>query len=66
VEESIRGKPPELRRAERQARAGPVLVALRAWLDAPLKQLSQKSALAEAIRYALARWESEQVKIVVA
>lgn len=58
VEESIRGKPPELRRAERQARAGPILVALRAWLDATLKQLSQKSALAEAIRYALARWEA--------
>lgn len=58
VEESIRGKPPELRRAERQARAGPVLVALRAWLDATLKQLSQKSALAEAIRYALARWDA--------
>lgn len=58
VEESIRGKPPELRRAERQARAGPVLVALRAWLDARLKQLSQKSALAEAIRYALARWDA--------
>lgn len=58
VEESIRGKPPELRRAERRARAGPVLVALRAWFDATLKQLSQKSALAEAIRYALARWES--------
>lgn len=58
VEEAIRGKPPELRRAERQARAGPVLVALRAWLDATLKQLSQKSALAEAIRYALARWDA--------
>ena len=56
VEASIRGKPPELRRAERLARAGPVLVALRAWLDTTLKQLSQKSALAEAIRYALARW----------
>lgn len=58
VEEAIRGKPPELRRAERQARAGPVLVALRAWFDATLKQLSQKSALAEAIRYALARWDA--------
>ena len=33
-----------------------MLVALRAWLDTTLKQLSQKSALAEAIRYALARW----------
>jgi len=58
IEEAIRGKPPELRQAKRQARAGPVLVALRAWLDATLKQLSQKSALAEAIRYALARWEA--------
>ena len=35
-----------------------MLVALRAWFDATLKQLSQKSALAEAIRYALARWEA--------
>lgn len=58
VEESICDKPPELRRAERQARAGPILIALRAWLDATLKQLSQKSALAEAIRYALARWDA--------
>jgi hypothetical protein len=56
VEASIRGKPPERRQAERQARAGPVLVALRAWFDTTLRQLSQKSALAEAIRYALVRW----------
>ena len=58
VEVSIRGKPPEWRQVERQARAGPVLVALRAWFDTTLRQLSQKSALAEAIRYALVRWSA--------
>lgn len=56
VEASIRGKPPEVRLAERQARAGPALAALHTWFEATLRQLSQKSALAEAIRYALARW----------
>lgn len=58
VEADIRGKPSALRQAERQARAGPVLAELRAWLDATLRKLSQKSALAEAIRYALARWDA--------
>lgn len=58
VEASVRGKPPEVRLAERQARAGPALVGLHAWFEATLRQLSQKSALAEAIRYALARWEA--------
>ena len=58
IEADIRGKPTALRQTERQARAGPVLLALREWLDATLRGLSQKSALAEAIRYALARWEA--------
>jgi transposase len=58
IEADIRGKPPEQRRAQRQARAGPLLTELRAWLDEALRNLSQKSALAEAIRYALARWEA--------
>lgn len=40
----------------RQARAGPELEALQAWLQATLKSLSQKSELALAIRYALSRW----------
>ena len=56
VEADIRGKPPECRQAERQARAGPVLTELHTWFDSTLRSLSQKSALAEAIRYALARW----------
>ncbi|MNC86298.1 Transposase IS66 family protein [compost metagenome] len=40
----------------RQARAGPHLEALHNWLQTTLIQVSKKSALAEAIRYALTRW----------
>ena len=56
IEEQIRGRPPDERRTVRQARAGPLLEALKAWLEATLAQVSTKSALAIAIRYALTRW----------
>lgn len=52
----MRGQPPDERRTARQARAGPLLAALKAWLQAALSQVSTKSAVAVAIRYALARW----------
>jgi transposase/transposase-like protein len=58
IEEDIRGKAPQLRGAERQARAGPLIEAMRRWLDDTIKTLSQKSKLAEAIRYALVRWQA--------
>jgi hypothetical protein len=58
VEDDIRGAPPERRRSERQARAGPILQALRAWLEATLPKLSRKSDLAIAVRYALSRWQA--------
>jgi transposase len=58
VEESIRGQPPDARRRARQARAGPKLAELKSWLNATLKKLPKKSALAGAIRYALSRWEA--------
>jgi transposase len=57
VEADIRGRPPEERRAERQARSRPIILALEPWLKAKLEIISQKSKLAEAIRYALSRWE---------
>ena len=47
---------PKKRRAARQARAGPLLDELHAWLEAIYATLSKKSGLAQAIRYALARW----------
>lgn len=40
----------------RQARVGPHLEALHNWLQTTLIQVSKKSALTEAIRYALTRW----------
>jgi transposase len=56
IEEAIRGRPPDDRRAIRQARAGPRIGELKTWLEATLAKVSAKSALAVAIRYALSRW----------
>ncbi len=57
VEKDIRGSSPDERRAARQERSLPVLAELEPWLRAKLALISQKSKLAEAIRYALSRWE---------
>jgi transposase len=56
IEEEIRGRLPEERRAIRQARAGPELDSLHAWLQSTVTTLSKKSELAVAIRYALSHW----------
>jgi hypothetical protein len=48
VEESIRGQLPEVRRRTRQARAGPKLAELQAWLIATLRKVPKKSELAGA------------------
>jgi transposase len=58
IESEIRGKPPDERRDARQARAGPLLADLHAWLLASARPLSRKSEVAGAIRYALSRWEA--------
>jgi len=58
IEEEVRGKPAELRREIRQARAKPLLDELRSWLEKSLRQLSAKSETAGAIRYALAHWRA--------
>jgi hypothetical protein len=56
IETTIRGKPPLERQLVREARAAPLLTSLHLWLQETLRSLSQKSALAEAIRYALKLW----------
>lgn len=56
IEHEIRGQPPDHRRQQRQARAGPLLEELHDWLEGILARVSRKSALAEAARYSLARW----------
>jgi transposase len=58
IEEQIRGKPPDQRRAVRQAQSKPLLDALRQWFEATLSKLSRKSETTAAIRYALTRWEA--------
>lgn len=56
IEKQVRGQPPEQRRAARQMHALPLLADLKGWLDQTLRQLSAKSELAVAIRYATSRW----------
>ena len=56
IEKDIRGKPPDQRKAVRQARAGPLLAELNAWLHEQLTRVSAKSSLAQAIGYTLPRW----------
>ncbi len=56
IEKDIRGKPPDCRKAVRQARAGPLLADLKAWLHEQLTLVSAKSSLAQAIGYTLPRW----------
>jgi transposase len=57
IDAEVRGQSPEQRRAARQEKSRPVIVDLRRFLDAKLGQISRKSTLAKAIRYALTRWE---------
>jgi transposase len=58
IEEQIRGRPPDERRAVRQAKVGPLLDSLRQWFEATLSKLSRKSDTTAAIRYALTRWDA--------
>ncbi len=56
IEDDIRGRPANERRAARQARSGPIVADLETWLHEKLGLISQKTKLAEAIRYTLSRW----------
>jgi transposase len=56
VEAQIRGQSPAHRLAARRSSSKPIVDALKAWLEAQLPQLPGRGKLAEAIRYALARW----------
>jgi hypothetical protein len=58
IEKEIRGRSPDERRQVRKSRAGPLLEAMRTWLESSLSKLSRKSDTTAAIHYALARWEA--------
>src|SRR6478672_5495556 len=56
IEAEIWGRSADDRRDVRQARSRPLVEAFEPWLREKLALVSQKSRLAEAIRYALSRW----------
>ncbi len=58
IEDDIRGQAPALRKAQRQARAGPLLEQMRQWLQGLLGRVSAKSDIAQAIGYSLVRWKA--------
>jgi len=57
LENAIRGRSAEERRALRQERSRPLVEELKPWLGGKLELISQKTKLADAIRYTLSRWE---------
>jgi transposase len=63
IEDRIRGMSAEERRTLRQQHARPILDNLKAWITDTLSSLPQKQKLAEAMRYALSRWEALGVYI---
>jgi hypothetical protein len=58
IEAQIRGQPPDVRREQRRARAGPLLTAMHGWLSSLLGRVSAKSEIAQAIGYSLVRWSA--------
>lgn len=57
IESEIRGHSADQRRTVRQAKSRPIIDDLQPWLTTKLGLISQKTKLAEAIRYALSRWD---------
>jgi transposase len=58
IEAEIRGQSADIRREIRHARSGPLLDALYRWFKQTLTQVSAKSELAVATRYAMSRWKA--------
>jgi len=57
IEAEIRGRGADERRAARADKSRPIIEMLEPWLREKLSLISQKTKLAEAIRYALSRWK---------
>jgi len=57
IEARIRGRLPDQRARTRQAESRPLVEAMKTWLEGELARVSAKSALADAIRYALRHWK---------
>lgn len=58
IEARIRGQLPEVRLRIRGAQSRPLVDQMKRWLDQELTRIPARGRLAEAIRYALMRWDS--------
>ena len=58
IERSINGKPPDERKASRQAQSKPLIEALDVWLRQQRGLVSAKSEIAKAINYSLNQWRA--------
>ena len=56
IEKTVRGKDADVRLVARREHAGPIIAALKPWLEVQLSRIPQKSQLAEDIRYTLTHW----------
>ena len=56
IETEIRGRSADERQRHRECHARPVVATLKHWLEEQLHRVPPRGGLAEAIRYALARW----------
>jgi len=56
IEKTVRGRSADARRAVRQDKSSPLVVALKAWLEHQLGRVSGKAPIADAIRYGLHHW----------
>jgi len=57
IEKTIRGRSADERRAVRQNKSKPLVVALRAWFEYQLTLVSGKAPIADEIRYGLNHWD---------
>jgi transposase len=57
IEQRIRGASAEERRAVRQAESKPIVEDLKVWLEKKLVAVSQKTTIADAIRYGFNHWD---------
>ena len=58
IETTIRGQTAVIRQSVRQARSLPLVGAMKLWLEAQLAHIPPRSSLADAVRYALNRWDA--------
>jgi hypothetical protein len=58
IEAEICGRSADERRAERQAHSRPIIETMKPWLERELNRIPARGKLAEAIRYALSRWDA--------